>query len=71
MPKRVIAVQIKKKQTVMANQSTAISLRKLSDLIDVDVSTKTDGSILIYDEVQEKFIASTLLEKQIVDGGHF
>lgn len=55
----------------MVNQSGGIPVRKLSDLIDVDTSEKIDGSLLIYDEEQKKFIASTLLEKQTVNGGHF
>lgn len=55
----------------MVNQSGAIAVRKLSDLIDVDTSNKTDGSLLIYDDAQKKFVASTLLEKQTVNGGHF
>jgi hypothetical protein len=66
-----INVTIKPKKTVMVNQSGVIAVRRLSDLIDVDTSAKTDGSLLIYDEEQEKFIASTLLEKQTVNGGHF
>jgi hypothetical protein len=66
-----INVTITPKKTVMVNQSGAIAVRRLSDLIDVDTTSKNDGSLLIYDEEQEKFIASTLLEKQTVNGGHF
>jgi hypothetical protein len=66
-----INVQIKPKQTVLINQSGAIAVRRLSDLLDVDISEKEDGSLLIYDEVQGKFVASRLLEKQNINGGHF
>jgi hypothetical protein len=66
-----INVTIKPKKTVMVNQSGLLAVRRLNDLLDVDTSTKTDGSLLIYDEEQEKFVASTLLEKQTVNGGHF
>ena len=66
-----INVQTAKKQTVIANQSGLIAVRRLSDLLDVDTSGKIDGSILIYDEEQGKFVASTLLEKQTFNGGHF
>jgi hypothetical protein len=66
-----INVTITPKKTVMVNQSGVIAVRRLSDLIDVDTTSKNDGSLLIYDEEQEKFIASTLLEKQTVNGGHF
>jgi len=48
-----------------------IAVRRLGDLLDVDTSTQVDGSILIYDEEREKYIASTLLEKQNINGGHF
>lgn len=66
-----ISVTVKPKQTVLVNQSGLISAKKLSDLTDVDVSTKSDGSLLIYDENEQKFLASTLLEKQNINGGHF
>ena len=66
-----ISVTLKPKQTVMVNQSGVIAVRRMSDLIDVNVSTKEDGSLLIYDENEEKFVASRLLEKQNINGGHF
>lgn len=66
-----INVVVGQKKKVLVNQSGVIAVRKISDLIDVDTSAKTDGSLLIYDEEQEKFLASTLLEKQTVNGGHF
>lgn len=55
----------------MVNQSGLVAVRKLSDLVDVDISAREDGSLLIYDEAQEKFVASRLLEKQNINGGHF
>lgn len=66
-----ISVTVKPKQTVLVNQSSLIAAKRLSDLLDVDVSTKQDGSLLIYDENEQKFLASTLLEKQNINGGHF
>jgi hypothetical protein len=65
-----IGVKLNKSPTVAVNQSGLIS-RFLDDLIDVDTSAKTDGSLLVYDAVQEKFVATTLLEKQTINGGHF
>ena len=70
-PKTSIAVRTEPKRTVMVNQAGTIAIRRLSDLIDVDVSAKEDGSLLIYDETQEKFVSSRLLEKQNINGGHF
>ena len=65
-----ISVKVKKKPKVFVNQSGLVG-RKLSGLDDVDASTKEDGSLLIYDERQEKFVASRLLDKQEINGGHF
>jgi hypothetical protein len=66
-----INVVVAKQKKVLVNQSNAVAVRRLSDLLDVDISAKEDGSLLIYDEEQEKFVASTLLEKQNINGGHF
>jgi peptidyl-tRNA hydrolase len=65
-----ITVKVKKKPKVFVNQSGLV-VRRLSDLGDVDLSTKEDGSLLIYDEQQEQFVASRLLDKQEINGGHF
>lgn len=66
-----LKVMVNPKKTVLVNQSGVIAVRKLSDLLDVDVSAKEDGSLLIYDVNQEKFVASRLLDKQEINGGHF
>ncbi len=65
-----LSVKIKKKPKVFVNQSGMV-VRRLSDLGDVDLSPKEDGSLLIYDVTQEKFVASRLLDKQEINGGHF
>jgi hypothetical protein len=65
-----INVKIKKTPTVVVNQSGLVS-RFLNDLNDVDTSNKTDGSLLVYNATQEKFLATTILEKQSINGGHF
>lgn len=66
-----INVVVNPKKTVLVNQSGLISIRKIVDLADVDVSANEDGAILIYDATQEKFVASRILNKQIIDGGLF
>lgn len=42
---------------------------ELNDLIDVDVSTLIDGSVLVYNNSINKWVATTNLEKQNVNGG--
>lgn len=58
------------KQTVLVNQSGLVN-RKLGDLLDVDTSNKTGGAILVYNVNQDKFFATAILEKQIINGGNF
>jgi hypothetical protein len=66
-----INVVVGQQKRVLVNQSGLIAARRLSDLVDVDLSAKTDGSLLIYDATTEKFVASTLLEKQTIDCGSY
>jgi hypothetical protein len=63
-------VFVKEKPRVVVNQSGLVA-RKIGDLVDVDTTGKVDGSLLIYDEDQEKFVASTILQNQILNGGNF
>jgi len=65
-----LSVIVNRKPKVIVNQSNLI-VKRLEDLVDVDISTKKDGSLLIYDENEKKFVASTLLDKQQVNGGFF
>lgn len=67
---RTLNVTVKKKPKVFVNQSGLV-VRKLSDLADVDGSSREDGSLLIYDADEEKYKNSTLLDKQKINGGHF
>ena len=53
---------------ILINQSEAI-VKRIGDLIDVDTTNKVDGSILIYNATTQKFEASLILNKQIIDGG--
>lgn len=65
-----LTVKVKKKPKVFVNQSGMV-MRRLDDLAGVDLKSKEDGSLLIYDEQQEQFVASRLLDKQEINGGHF
>lgn len=43
----------------------------ISTASDVDVSTIKTGSLLIYDQVVQKWVANTLLSAQDIDAGEF
>lgn len=64
-----IKVKVKKPSRLFVNQTGVV--RKLDDISDVDVSSKEDGSLLVYSETQNKFLASKLLDKQEINGGNF
>lgn len=43
----------------------------IGDLKGVDLSTLEDGSVLVYEENSENFVATKVMEKQDINGGHF
>lgn len=67
---RVITTAGNTKPKVLLNQSGLLA-RGISDLVDVDASGRSDGDLLIYDASQEKFVVSSILDKQHINGGHF
>lgn len=44
---------------------------ELDALTDVDVTLKTNGSVLVYSDQAQKWVATTLLENQSVESGHY
>jgi hypothetical protein len=65
-----LSVVVNRKPNVIVNQSN-LAVKRLGDLTDIDLSDKKDGSVLIYNENEQKFVTSTLLDKQQVNGGFF
>lgn len=49
------------------------TIPKLQDIGDVDVTTqgKIDGSVLVYDASTGKWVSTIILEKQLMNAGHF
>ena len=43
----------------------------ISQAADVDVTNVSDGAILVYASTSSKWTATTALEKQAVEGGHY
>lgn len=65
-----INVKVRNQPRVLVNQSNLL-VNRLSDLSDVDLAQKTDGSVLVYNQSNEKWRATRTLEKQILNGGNF
>lgn len=46
-------------------------IQNISDASDVDSSDKVNGSVLVYSTQSQKWVATTLLENQSVESGHY
>lgn len=46
-------------------------IQNISDALDVDSSNKTNGSVLVYSSQNQKWVATTQLENQNVESGHY
>jgi hypothetical protein len=46
-------------------------IQNISDASDVDSSNKINGSLLVYSSQNQKWVATTQLENQNVESGHY
>ncbi len=46
-------------------------IQSIADATDVDSSNRVDGSLLVYSTQTQKWVATTLLENQSVESGHY
>ena len=46
-------------------------IQNISDASDVDSSNRADGSLLVYSTQNQKWVATTRLENQNVESGHY
>jgi hypothetical protein len=46
-------------------------IQNISDALDVDSSGKTDGSVLVYSNQNQKWVATTQLENQTIESGQY
>lgn len=46
-------------------------IQNISDAFDVDSSNKVEGSVLVYSTQNQKWVATTQLENQNVESGHY
>lgn len=48
-----------------------INSYSISEMQDVLANSPNDGSVLVYQNNINKWVATTTLDKQVMDGGHF
>jgi hypothetical protein len=46
-------------------------VESLSNILDVDVTTKINGSVLVYKQTTNKWTSTTTLDAQNMEGGEF
>jgi hypothetical protein len=46
-------------------------IQNISDANDVDTDNLENGSVLVYSQTSEKWIATRLLEQQAIESGHY
>jgi len=62
---------------VVQNESTyaivagTIGPNSVSTMIDTDLTNLSDGNLLIYSQQTNKWVSSSLLEKQIIESGQY
>lgn len=69
-PNDNIGANLKQNPKIFVNQSK-LPIGNITDLSDVDSTNKLDGSVLVYDSQENKFVLTTILEKQLINGGHY
>ena len=60
-----------KRQRNLKVRSDPFSVIKMESLLDVDTTTKENGSVLVYSDQTEKWEATRLLDNQFIEGGHY
>jgi len=58
-------------KTIVTGIMGPAGARSFGEMYDVDLSSLPDGSILVYNQTNQKWASTTLLNKQTVDCGQF
>lgn len=58
-------------KTIVTGIMGPAGARTFAEMADVDLSNLPDGSVLVYNQTNQKWASTTLLNKQTVDCGQF
>lgn len=70
-PQASVTVQISEPALAVSIIEGFMAIFRLGDLVDVDLSDLEDGSVLVYQESTEKWVATRALEQQYINAGQF
>lgn len=68
---QTIVTQTAAVQTIVTGMMAPTSAIKVSQLRDIDLTELSSGAVLVYNAQTEKWVATTLLDQQIVEAGQF
>lgn len=57
--------------TTVGIQGISGAATTVEDILNVDAENAADGSVLVYDMMTQKWVATTILEKQDITGGQY
>lgn len=63
--------QVKETRVVVTGIMGPPGAATIAALTDVDTTSLTPGSMLVYNQITEKWTSTTLLNQQIVDSGQY
>lgn len=68
-----VTVQVQESDLVQAqtNSYNVPTVPTLGSILDVDTSTLSNGSTLVYKTANSKWTATTLLDLQVMEGGEY
>jgi len=66
-----VVVDTKQPKVIVTGIMGPAGARNFAEMLDTDISTLGDGSILVYSELTNKWTSTVLLNKQTVDCGQF
>jgi len=72
-PDDSLSVAVSEGTIVLSSSSLAnpAVVESLSNILDVDVTTKINGSVLVYKTTTNKWTSTTTLDAQNMEGGEF
>lgn len=70
-PQVIIAESEPGPQGIQGPQGPSGALVPLSQMVDVDASNLENGSLLVYSDQSSTWVATTLLENQRFESGHY
>lgn len=68
---QAVVTESKQPQVIVTGIMGPAGARTFAEMSDMDLSDLSDGGVLVYNQTNQKWTSTTLLNKQTVDCGQF